>query len=538
MTIKALKWPMLVLAVLISTAVVGLFFINRHLAGYIESKLNQNVEDYRFTVGEAKLSPNMTLEIRKFTVIQTDHPDPPVAEIPLWKLGIQWRHIFSGVLVSDYLIDRPVLHIRLPNVKKEARDYGKASNNNNKESEKERAPLHKKGWREAIYTFYPFKINRFSVVDADFTYVDQDSSRPIHLTDLNFSVANIRNIRFPNDSYPSDFKLEGNVFGSGRIQMNGRANFLSEPNVGINVHMALMHVALEPFLPVVQRYNFQVQGGVVSAEGHLEYTAEGQTNANLKSLTVENAKIDFVHTPQTKAKEKRMGKTTVRAAKKLQNNNQETVVQIENAEIKKTEFGFVNKEAKPPYRVFLSNSDVKLSNISNHPSKGIGSIDITGKFMGSGTAEVGGKFRPETKSPDFSLNAKIEKTKMRTLNDLFRAYGNFDVASGMFSLYSELIVRDGRVSGYIKPFFKDMEVYDSRQDKDENLFHKLYEGVVGGVTKLLENPSREELATKTEIEGKIEKPEADTWGTVVNLIRNAFFKAILPGFEKEALKKK
>ena len=36
-----------------------------------------------------------------------------------------------------------------------------------------------------------------------------------------------------------------------------------------------------------------------------------------------------------------------------------------------------------------------------------------------------------------------------------------------------------------------MDVYDERQDRHKNVFRKLYEGVVGGVAKLLENVPRE-----------------------------------------------
>jgi hypothetical protein len=123
---------------------------------------------------------------------------------------------------------------------------------------------------------------------------------------------------------------------------------------------------------------------------------------------------------------------------------------------------------------------------------------------------------------------------MRTMNNLLRAYGNFDVTAGVFSLYSELGVKEGLVKGYIKPLFKDMKVYDTRQDKDKSVVHKLYEGLVGDIAKLLENAPREEVATRTEISGALENPHISTWQTVVNLVRNAFFKAFLPGFEKEA----
>jgi len=76
-------------------------------------------------------------------------------------------------------------------------------------------------------------------------------------------------------------------------------------------------------------------------------------------------------------------------------------------------------------------------------------------------------------------------------------------------------------------------VYDARQDNEKTLFHKLYEGLAGGIARLLENTPRDEVATRTDVSGLVESPRSSTWQTVVNLVTNAFFKAILPGFEKE-----
>ena len=142
---------------------------------------------------------------------------------------------------------------------------------------------------------------------------------------------------------------------------------------------------------------------------------------------------------------------------------------------------------------------------------------------------ISGTFRPENKSPDFDLDIKIERTKMRAMNEhCCRAYGNFDVTAGLFSLYSELNSAKWPGGGYIKPLFKEMKVYDARQDNEKTLFHKLYEGLVGGVAKLLENTPRDEVATRTDVSGPLENPRTSTWQTVVNLVTNAFFKAILP----------
>jgi hypothetical protein len=123
------------------------------------------------------------------------------------------------VLVSDYLISRPTLHITLPQARTEIHQD---------------VAIHEKGWREAVYSFYPLKINEFNIQDADVIYVDQEPSKPLHITHLNLVAGNIRNIRSPNDAYPSDLALDGTLFGSGRIELKGHANFLSEPHVGVS----------------------------------------------------------------------------------------------------------------------------------------------------------------------------------------------------------------------------------------------------------------------------------------------------------------
>ena len=144
-----------------------------------------------------------------------------------------------------------------------------------------------------------------------------------------------------------------------------------------------------------------------------------------------------------------------------------------------------------------------------------------------------GTFRPESKGPDLDLVLSIENTDMRTMNDLLRAYGNFDVVAGTFSMYSEIKIRQGKIDGYVKPLFSDMKVYDRRQDAEKSIFRQLYEGLVGGISGLLENRPRSEVATRVPITGDVEGPQTGTWETIVRLIQNAFLKAILPGFEKQ-----
>lgn len=129
---------------------------------------------------------------------------------------------------------------------------------------------------------------------------------------------------------------------------------------------------------------------------------------------------------------------------------------------------------------------------------------------------------------------RIEEVDVTLLNDLFRAYGRFDTAFGRFYLYSELEAKKGVVTGYVKPLFKDLKIYDKQQDRSKSLTRKIYEHIVGDVAKILQNRSRQEVATKAEVLGRIDSPEVGTVVAVIRLVQNAFFTAILPGFDLEA----
>jgi hypothetical protein len=62
---------------------------------------------------------------------------------------------------------------------------------------------------------------------------------------------------------------------------------------------------------------------------------------------------------------------------------------------------------------------------------------------------------------------------------------------------------------------------------------KLYEKAISGVSKVMKNVPRKEVATEIDVSGRLDNPQTSTVQAIVKLIQNAFFKAILPGFDRE-----
>jgi hypothetical protein len=507
----------IVLAVLLGTAFTVAFLIDEPLRRYVEYQMNQRLDGYTVRIGRLDFHPiGFSVDFENLVVTQDAHPDPPIANIKRITASVHWRALIRGRVVADFKFDRPVLYVNLANVRREASDE---------------RPVTKRGWQDALEAMYPLKINQFRLHRGEVTYEDQGPFKPLKLTAINVVATNVRNVRSRDRVYPSEIRGELTVFDTGRLSLDGHADFMAVPYPGVLAVVELEQIELDYLKPVLARYNVDLRRGTLSAKADLEYSPKMKA-AHLHEAVLRNFDGDYIQQAKGAAPVKRAAETTAREAEAV-NNEPGLEIKIDKIQIVKANVGFVNRAGRVPYRVFLADSNLDLTNLSNHLKDGAATARLEGKFMGTGQALVTGTFRPEVSGPDFDLNVRIENVELTSMNDLLRAYGRFDVVDGLFSLYAEIAVKNQTITGYIKPLFRNLDVYDPEQDKHKGLVKKTYERVVGGVGKLLQNRPRDEVATKTELRGRLENPKANTLAVLGNLIENAFFKAILPGFENE-----
>jgi hypothetical protein len=519
MRLPSRRWTVIALVVLlvvVGASVVALFFIDEPLRRYTESKVNARLKGYHATIGKLHFSPtSFSLDLRDLVVTQDEHPDPPVAHIGRLYASVHWRALLAGRIVGDVLIDRPVVFLNLTQAKKEIDDP---------------TPVKDKGWQDALQAIYPLKINELRIQKADITYKDRGPFKPLRIYDLEFRASNIRNVHSETGVYPSPMSLQARIFDAGRLAAIGWADFLAEPHAAFFGDIKLDTLELDYFKPITNRYNVIVDRGTMSAAGAVEIAPQFKM-VKLWTATVNGIHVDYVHTPAQQGSGERAARETMKAADRAQDPTM--MFRIDRLQIVKSDFGLINKTANPAYRVFLSDTNMTLTNLSSLPSGETAVAKLQGRFMGSGPASADLKVPPTRPGPDFDLAVQIEETDLKTMNDLLRAHGKFDVVGGRFSLFTELDVKDRRITGYVKPLFQDMEVYDATQDRGKGVLRKAYEATVGGVSRVLQNRPRDEVATRVDISGRLDKPDASILDTVTGLVQNAFFKAILPGFEAE-----
>jgi hypothetical protein len=514
---KWFLWASGLLAIIALVLFSATFFLDEPLRRLTEQKINRDLKGYSVRLPELRTGLiGLSITLKGLTVVQLAHPEHPVAYFPRLKARVRWREFIRGKHVAEFVLDEPKLNINLQQLREEAAN---------------KAPLKQRGWQQAVEDIYPMKINSLKIREASITYIDQDPQRPLVLSHLNLEASNIRNIESPDKVYPSSFHLDTVIFGSGHGTIDGKANFLAEPLPGFKAEMKLEKVSMDYFKTVLARSNLSISGGVFGAEGEVEYAPKVRVT-HLKEMTIQGMKVDYRHSDKTAGAEKKRAVAAGKEVKKL-SNQPDVQLTVDQLHLTGCTLGIANDAGGKRYRIFIADTDFGLSNFSNQASQGPAKLRLSGRFMGSGVTNGTGLFRPGKKGPDLDLYLKIDDAQLTSMNEVMRAFGNFDVAAGTFTVVTELHIKNQAISGYIKPFFKDVKVYDREKDKNKGAFHQMRELLIGGAAKILKNRPREQVATKVDISGSLAKPHTSTLQIVEELLRNAFVKAILPNFEKE-----
>jgi hypothetical protein len=515
---KGWMWALGIVATVVVLAIVVSFFLDEPMRRQVESRMNARMKGYHAQIGKLDFHPiGFSIDFYDVIFTQDAHPDPPVMKLKRLSASVQWDALLHGRVVADFLLDRPVLHVDRTHFVKEMEDP---------------TPIKEHGWQDAIEAMYPLKINLFRIRDGAATYVDNGQIRPLTVKAVNVAARNIRNVKSENNEYPSPLTVDAVVFDDGRLAVDGHCDFLREPYAALKGHIELQRVALDYFKPIAARYGFKLEKGTFGGRGDMEYSPTVAV-MDLQEVQVDGLQGDYTYRKKTAEPVKQAASKGAEAAKQA-SNRPDVLLKARRVNVNAPSVGFVNEEASPHYRVFVTDAKVVIDNFTNQKSEGMGTMRVTGRLQGTGATDVKLVLRPENHGPDFDLNARIDGVDLTKMNDLLLATAKFDVASGALSVFSEATVKNGQIQGYVKPLFKELKVYGKDKDEDKSFGQKVKEKAIDVAGKLLKNRPRKEVATVVPIAGPVENPRAGTWPTIAGLIKNAFFRAILPGFERES----
>lgn len=205
--------------------------------------------------------------------------------------------------------------------------------------------------------------------------------------------------------------------------------------------------------------------------------------------------------------------------------------QINSTEVRDGKVHFRVFDRDPPVDVYLSGLEGSIDNLTNihdDVTPMFSTVSAKGTAMDHARFEYEMKLDPFSYRPTYQLAVRLLGLDVTKTNSLARAYGNFDFEHGWFDLVIELDVKEGAVTGYMKPLFRDLTVFDLEKDAREDVLLAFWEALVGLASELFKNQPRDQVATLIPISGHLGNAEADVMATIGNLLRNAFVRAYLP----------
>lgn len=209
---------------------------------------------------------------------------------------------------------------------------------------------------------------------------------------------------------------------------------------------------------------------------------------------------------------------------------------INSAVIKNGAIHFRSYQGETPVDVYLSQvegSIANLTNIRDETKPLISTVEAKGLAMDQARFEYKMTLNPFSYRPTFHMAVRLLGLDVTKINDLALAYGKFDFKRGWFDLVIESDSKEGQMTGYIKPLFRNLQVFSLTKDlKDDNVLQFFWQALVGAVTRVLTNQARDQFGTLIPFTADYSNhTSTDLLATIGNILRNAFVRAYLPRLE-------
>ena len=204
-------------------------------------------------------------------------------------------------------------------------------------------------------------------------------------------------------------------------------------------------------------------------------------------------------------------------------------------------------DGKVTFQSFVSNPRVdlkmtqvngtvtNLTNIQGRNGNRVAELHATAKIFDDAPFETQATFDPINQLGDFSYQLGATNIQLVKANGLARAYAGLDFAGGTGDFTMELQAKDGRLDGYAKPLFHNLQIFSWKKDVEQEKKSPLkvaYEAVAQGVVSVFKNHETDQFGTRVPISGRIGEKRTDTSQAILNILHNAFVQAYSPQLEK------
>jgi len=206
-------------------------------------------------------------------------------------------------------------------------------------------------------------------------------------------------------------------------------------------------------------------------------------------------------------------------------------LRVDRIEVRDGELLFAENAAKDAPRLWVHHIEAAIENIATRRQLSHGRpttttlaavVQKTGKLTAFVSAD------PLAKGLTFAGRASLEKLDLRELYAFLAEKADMQAKQGELNLYAEFEVKDGRISGGVKPILKNVQLGPT----DSKLVDRLKAWLADRAIDLASDriPDRKAVATVIPLRGSITDPHAQVLPAVMGVVRNAFVAGLASGF--------
>lgn len=204
---------------------------------------------------------------------------------------------------------------------------------------------------------------------------------------------------------------------------------------------------------------------------------------------------------------------------------------VERVEVKRGSFSFRDANSPGQPELSLRRIELAVENIATRAELTQGrpaTVSLSALLGKSG--DLSGFVSADlfAKSMNIAGNIALRGWQLAELYELEKANAKIHTPKGTLDMFAEFKVKNGKISGGVKPVLKNVEV----RPTEDSIGNKLKAWAADTALDLFSDrvPGRDAVATVVPIQGHLDDPKAQVVPTVLSIVRNAFVEGIASGF--------
>jgi hypothetical protein len=177
-------------------------------------------------------------------------------------------------------------------------------------------------------------------------------------------------------------------------------------------------------------------------------------------------------------------------------------------------------------------SDVrgKALNVNPTPQNPLTFFTLNGTILKSSIFKLAGKMRRSDQPMAAEADVEVHNFDLVAANPILLKYVPLTFAKGKLDLYSEVLSEKGEVHGYVKPFFKNVQVIASKQEY-KNTKHFFMEILVAIGNSILRKRDDKTVAAKIPFHSEKDHLEFDESYSLSTALEHGFDESLVEGIE-------